>query len=407
MTLPDWLSHLLLWLSGALVPDKMPMPSPTPPDEAASSGAPAPTRDVTAPAEPAPVPAPAPAAPQPALPSEENRAVPDDVINDATAYGVSIVPVDVPVGTTYWRVVRVHHLTPDENHGNHHVYLDALDEAGQRLLGAQARFTWSGGEQVLTVDKPANEPGANFPMWKWQVVAVEMQGLPSDKVTNLHTGHPDEPPGMGNTLFHHSFHVDFKRTVKSTPPPPQHSVISGVVTNGAGRTLVLTRDGSPVASTVVDAAGAYRFANLAAGTYQLRVEDSSVQSDLITVDGENSVTVNLTVPVVTPPSRPMERYVLFGPPQSSRTAVYLSLAREYLSTQRPSFGFRPDDARQAQAVLIMGEYEDVSQEVEADLVASGCQVRRIRGTPEEVATALKALSGGGHSTFLPLTPVSP
>lgn len=333
--------------------------------------------------------------------------MPDDVINDATAYGVSIVPVDVPVGTTYWRVVRVHHLTPDENHGNHHVYLDALDEAGQRLFGAQARITWSGGEQVVTIDKPANEPGTNFPMWKWQVVAVEMQGLPSDKVTNLHTGHPDEPPGTGNTLFHHSFQVDFKRTLKSTPPPPQHSAISGVVTNGAGRTLVLTRDGSPVASTVLDAAGAFRFADLAAGTYQLRVEDSTVQSELITVDGENSVTVNLAMPDVTPPSKPMTRYVLFGPPQSSRTAVYLSLAREYLSAQRPSFGFRPNDAQQAQAVVIMGEYEDISQQVEADLVASGCQVRRIRGTPEEVAAALKALSGGGQTIFLPLTPVSP
>lgn len=391
----------MLWLSGAAVVEG--------PEEGGPSAETPPSRP-TPPTSPSPLPPegapPTPGAPSPLVPPkapEEDLAVSDEVINDAVAYGVSIAVADVPVGATYWRAVRVHHLTPDENHGNHHIFLDALDEAGRRVYGARARVTWEGGEQVVTVDKPLNEPGANFPMWKWQVCAVEMLGLPSDRVVNLHTAHPDEPPGTGNTLFHHSFHIDFRRTVKAAPQPPAQSVIRGRVSRAAGKTLVLTRDGAAVASTVLDAAGEFSFTGLPAGAYQLLVEGTGVQSALLTVDGTNTVTVDLELPAAPPPAKPLSRYVLFGPAASSRTAVYLSLAREYLARSRPTFGFSAEEARLARRVVIIGETADVSQEVEAELIAAGCQVRRIRGTPEEVAAALKALDGG-HSVFLPTTP---
>lgn len=400
---PPWLTRFLLWLSGAGVAEDAAAPTEPP-----LAPPPPPARPVQPP--PAPLSglsdAAAAAAAAPSPPLVEDRTVPNDVINDATAYGVAIAAVDVPVGTAYWRAVRVHHLTPEENHGNHHIYVDALDEDGRRVYGAQARITWEGGEQVITIDKPPNEPGTNFPMWKWQVCAVEMLGLPSDRVTNLHTGHPDEPPGAGNTLFHHSFHVDFRRSVKTSPAPPQNSVIAGVVSNAAGLTLLLTRDGAAVASTVLDSAGAFEFANLAAGTYQLVVEGVGVQSELLTVDGLNTVTVTLSVPATQPPPKPIERYLLFGAPASPRTAVYMALAREYLATRRPTLGFNPAEARLAQRVVVVGEYADVSQEVEAELIAAGCQVRRLRGTPEEIAAAFKTLDSGGQNVFLPTTPVN-
>ena len=208
--------------------------------------------------------------------------------------------------------MRVHHLTPEENQGRHHIFLDALDEAGNRQFGAQASVTWPGGQQTITVDKPLGEPGANFPLWKWQVASVEMLGLPSDRVENLHTGHPDEPPGLNNTLFHHSFAVDFQRTVKTAAGP------------------------GPVGD------------------------------------------------------KPLTRYVLFGPPASSRTAVYLELARSYLLAQQPAVGYSADEASHAASVVIVGEPQDVSQEVEDALRQAGCQVQRVQGTPEEIVAALRA-----------------
>lgn len=425
---PNPLKRFLIWLSGA--PDSPPAPSPQPPEPAPEGAA-----DLE-PAAPEPWVEPTRAAPagetaEAAVPTEAatsavaataeaqekpTLAAADDqglgvlpaavaasasranqqVVNDATAYGVAVELADVVPGTLYWQVVRVHHLTPEENHGNHHIYLDALDEAGERIMGAQARVTWEGGEQVITVDKPANEPGANFPMWKWQICQVEMLGLPSDRVVNLHTGHPDEPPGTGNTLFHHSFHVDFQRRLKAIDDLAQ-SVISGVVSNGAGRAISLLQDGATLTSAVADAGGAFRFEGLAAGTYVVALPDAGIRSDPLTVDGTNSVSVSLVVPDGGEPSdgKPLERYLLFGASESPATAVYLALARDALLTYRPTFGFNPVEATHAQSVAIVGEVRDVSQEVEDNLIAAGCQVERIQGTAEEIAAGLERVLNPG------------
>ncbi|MER2598847.1 MAG: hypothetical protein ABTQ73_04960 [Caldilineales bacterium] len=139
-------------------------------------------------------------------------------VNDAAAYGVVVQPVTVAPGTTCWRAVRVHHLTPEENHGNHHIFLDALNEAGERVFDAAVRVTWPGGQQTVTITKPLGEPGADFALWKWQMAAVEMNDLPSDRVEGLHTDHPDEASN-GNTRFHHSFSVVFQRTTAAQPAP--------------------------------------------------------------------------------------------------------------------------------------------------------------------------------------------
>jgi hypothetical protein len=310
------LKRLLLWLSGAPAEPEMaasPAAQPAQPTDSSQSVLPAETAPLAdsqvTDDEPAGTTEPLQPAAMDAQPKETTMI--NEPINDAAAYGVTIVPADVPEGATYWRAVRVHHLTPEENQGRHHIFLDALDEAGSRVFGAQARVTWPGGEQILTVDKPLGEPGTNFPMWKWQICAVEMLGLPSDRVENLHTGHPDEPPGQGNTLFHHSFEVVFQRAVSSAvqPPPPGDKLI--------------------------------------------------------------------------------ERYVLFGPPASSRTAVYLELARGYLLAQQSTFGYSVDEAGYARHVVIVGELQDVSQESEDALRQAGCQVQRVQGMPEEIAAALR------------------
>jgi hypothetical protein len=307
------IKRLLLWLSGA------PAEPATTAAVAAPGVAPADPAPLKPSVEPTPEPTPS-ATPDAAPPSAplipndapaESQPMTNDPINDAGPYGVRVVSADVPEGATYWQAVRVHHLTPAENQGRHHIFLDALDEAGNRVAGAQARVSWPGGEQVVTVDKPVGEPGANFPLWKWQVASVEMLGLPSDRVENLHTGHPDEPPGLDNTLFHHSFAVDFQRTVKTAAGP------------------------GPVGD------------------------------------------------------KPLTRYMLFGPPASSRTAVYLELARDYLLAQQPAAGYSAAEASHAASVLIIGDLQDVSQEVEDALRQAGCQVQRVQGTPEQIAAALR------------------
>ncbi len=398
---------------------------------------------------------------------------PHEAVNDATAYGVAIQPVTVAPGAWYWQVVRVHHLTPDENGGKHHVYLDILDPTqvpgphdplGQRVFGAWTRITWDGGEQIVTVDKPINEPGANFPMWKWQVcsaVALGLPGeeLPADSVTGMHTGHPDEAPG--NTLFHHSFALTFVKTqapavvykdsviygvihkaarrnalllrgdesvattvvgtdetfrfadleagdyvvalagtaLRSAVTPVNgqnqvrleltlvlaESAIAGRVRNGAGRTVVLTRDGTEVARQAVAADEAYRFTGLTAGVYQVALAGTQVVSGNLTVDGASAEAADLVAPAE---GKPVEHYVLFGPAEQPATEASLLLARPYLLAFGPTFGFNPAEASQAGMVTIVADAAAVSAEAEAQLRVGGALVQRISGNAQAVAAAL-------------------
>jgi hypothetical protein len=235
--------------------------------------------------------------------AEDAAAAPLEVVNDATSYGVRVQDANVAPGAWYWQAVRVHHLTPQENGGNHHIYLDARDPAlgggaeGARVNGGRLRVTWDGGEQIVTVDKPANEAGTNFPMWKWQVCAVECLGLPggelpSDRVTGLHTGHPDE--AAGNTLFHHSFHVTFVKT-KAAERVYSDSAIYGVIHNGAGRTAVLLKDGKEVARKGLGVDETYRFAGLPAGDYVITLEGTDLKSPMTRMNGRDQVQVDLTL----------------------------------------------------------------------------------------------------------------
>lgn len=325
-----------------------------------------------------------------------NDALGGGTVNDAVAYGVEIQLAQVEKGQKYWKVIKVHHLSPVENHGNHNIYVDLLDEEGKRIYGAKALMTWQGGQGEATIDKPENEPGTNFPLWKHQVGTVEGVGLPSDRVVNLHSGHLDEPgpPAWGNTLFHHSFYVVFQRAIKDGEPSKENSVIQGTVFNGAAMTIILSSDGQEVASQVIGADGSYRFANLPAGSFTVAVSGTNLSRANISTDGTNVVTINLTV-VEEQPTKFLALYVLFGPPDAPGTRTNLILAYNYVLKFGALCGFSVDEAINAQKVLIVGDTTAVSAEDEAKLVAAGCQVSRLSGDSYAVERAFADLMAQG------------
>lgn len=217
-------------------------------------------------------------------------------VNDAEAYGVVVEEAQVEPGTTYWRARRVHHLTPDENNGRHHIYIEALTPDGKRAFQSRARITWDGGEQTVTVDKPLPEPGTNFPMWKWQVCTVEMLDMPSDKVRNLHTAHPDEPnpdgSTSGNTLFHHSFLIEYQQV---TAAGDTTGDIQGRVKNASPNLqVILLQDGQEVTRQVVAEDGSFTLQDVEAGTYTVRA--GSVTQE-VTVETGKTTDVTLTLPL--------------------------------------------------------------------------------------------------------------
>ncbi len=160
----------------------------------------------------------------------------EPVYNDASTYSVDIkfLPsVEVPESAKqYWHVIGVHHLTGAENWGNHHIFCDVLDENGKRINGARLTLMQGSSLPVFAVvDKPANEPGTNFPLWKADRATVaitwpDTAPLPSEQIVGLSSAHPDEQ--VGNTLFHHSFYVVFQRTAipEQGEPPVTHGGVS-------------------------------------------------------------------------------------------------------------------------------------------------------------------------------------
>lgn len=305
-----------------------------------------------------------------------------DPVNDAAAYGVRVISAEVAPGADYWRVVRVHHLTPKENDQRHHLFLDAVDTAGNRVTGARVHVGWDGGGRDLVIDKPPGEPGANEPMWKWQICGVQALGLPSEAVENLHTAHPDEPPG--NTLFHHSFLVMFQRAQAEAAPALGQSAITGKVPGGGGHTLVLTDGNGHEVSAQVRDDETYRFEGLAAGKFTITDADDHRIVGPVEVDGVHSVEADF--PPVPAIPRLMAAYVLFGPPDEPSTQVYLLLLADYLAAHRLSFGFSLMDATRAGQVTLVGQHAEATKQT---LEAAGVRVEQM---PLEPGALLKALA---------------
>lgn len=199
--------------------------------------------------------------------------------SNAEPYGVTVETATVTPGTAYWRLTRVHHLSADENRGRHHIYIDARKADGSRAFNTQAHITWEGGEHTTTLDKPLNEPAANFPMFKWQKCTVEMRGMPSDKAHGISSSHPDEPnpdnSPSGNTLFHHSFLVIFQEVI--APQTVTTGEIRGRVEHSRdGLTVELRQAGAVKATAPVAGDGTFAFEKVAPGDYILALEDQSI-----------------------------------------------------------------------------------------------------------------------------------
>ncbi len=135
--------------------------------------------------------------------------------NDAADYGVIIHPIRVPEGAAYWRVLHVHHLSPEENRGERAIYIEVLDEEGRRVPNVSVRVRDLRGETVHTLDPNEKRPGLRLEMDEWSIYEVEVEGLPSEKVLGLSTTHPKE--GKGNPENRHSFLVVWQRVTHTRP----------------------------------------------------------------------------------------------------------------------------------------------------------------------------------------------
>ncbi len=140
------------------------------------------------------------------LPAEQ---IPQTPKNDAKPYGVHVKPASVRPGDVYWQVVLVHHLTPEENRKRHHIFVEVLDENGERAKDVEI-IVKNGGTHVQKTETSPQKPALAFPMKGWTIYEVRVAGMPSDRVVNLTTALPAE--GKGTPEGRHSFLIVWRRT---------------------------------------------------------------------------------------------------------------------------------------------------------------------------------------------------
>ena len=120
--------------------------------------------------------------------------------------GIDIIPAGAADGQSYWKVMVAEFQNDQEGGGRHHIYIEVLDEAGERIVGQPVEVLWStGSTTVYTEDKPAPEYAANFPMYgNLGGYSLRMPGL-SETVTGM---------GLPGGKQHVVYNVVFQRVRK-------------------------------------------------------------------------------------------------------------------------------------------------------------------------------------------------
>ena len=129
-----------------------------------------------------------------------------------SSLNVSVEPTGVRPNQSYWRLIEARWQNEKEAGGGHSIYVNVLDEHGNRLVGQQVEIRWAGGSlTVLTEEKPPNEYAANFAMYNCLgSYSVSIPGLPSDVVVGLGLGTAEQP----DFTVHTNFLLTFQRVTR-------------------------------------------------------------------------------------------------------------------------------------------------------------------------------------------------
>ena len=191
-------------------PTNTPIPTPTFTPTATPTNTPIPTPTFTPTATP--------------LPPTATPVPPPVVARAAPAAAAAAAPAAAPKPAAQFSVVEKRQLTPCENRGKHNIFVKVVDAGGNPVDGVTL-VQGSAGQPGNVMDKTVTGtkgPGlAEFAMWKGGTydVYVSADGVnPSNTeiATQMTSGLPDELEcndggGGGNTLFHNSFTVTFRK----------------------------------------------------------------------------------------------------------------------------------------------------------------------------------------------------
>jgi hypothetical protein len=144
------------------------------------------------------------------------------IYNDAPHSFNTLMDVSIiSPANSAWRVLGIHKLTPEENAGNHNLFLEVLCKQNEREGMRAVYFDWQGREPGQNAPGPIfmSQKGPNelvdIAIFAGMRVKVWIQN--GDRAEWFHSEWPDEAPG--NTFGHHSFFLCFQETAWFTDEP--------------------------------------------------------------------------------------------------------------------------------------------------------------------------------------------
>ena len=126
--------------------------------------------------------------------------------------GINIQDADVAPGQPYWRLIEVRWEDEQQAGGKHHIYVDVLDESGNRVQSQPVTVFWGDGNYTAALEnKPAPDYGFNYQMYaSGYAYSVKVEGLPSDVLSGA---------GMGDVAnrfkgIHVAYYLLFQKATK-------------------------------------------------------------------------------------------------------------------------------------------------------------------------------------------------
>ncbi|MGB5051092.1 MAG: cyclic nucleotide-binding domain-containing protein [Caldilineaceae bacterium] len=197
-------------------PTNTPIPTATPTITPTPTNTPLPTATNT-PVPPPPAPVfvqQAAAEPEPQVQAASVPALPARAWDGRLSQlGMNVADASVAPGQPYWRLIEAKWENEQEAGGKHHIYIEVLDEGGNRIVGAPVTIFWSGGsESGATEDKNPPDYAYNYPMYMaGNSYGAKVEGLPSDVMQGMGLGTPDLP--------FHTIHTNVKLIFQRTIAP--------------------------------------------------------------------------------------------------------------------------------------------------------------------------------------------
>ena len=204
-------------------PTLTPLPTDTPEPTATPTETPVPTATPTETPVPAATATPVPPTPLPRVAAQAAPAA-------KVAAPAAAAPAEAPKPSTQYSLIEMRRLDPCENRGKHNIYVRVVDGGGNGVNGVWAIQAPNGNPgQVLEAKQTEtkdswlsnSQPGwLNFDMWKGAeyMVFVSNDGTTpasTDFAQPVHSNFTDETNcsegGGGNTLFHNSFALVFRK----------------------------------------------------------------------------------------------------------------------------------------------------------------------------------------------------